>query len=207
LSGNIPWAMYSINIALSQDYTVQLYADTVCSLPLGPGVNTTASQVCLENKESGWGWFGSFALTSLVPLSLPSEPDDPDPPKSESPPSPVEAGPPSTSSSGLGKDDIIGIVLAILGAILVAFIVYFAYTSLRKSKGREAEYGSIAGEPSQVYPVAEPLSRGEQGGDNLSGPRSTTEVGGRLALGDDVLHPDPAETPKTDPAVENLVEL
>jgi hypothetical protein len=70
LQNNLPWAIYSIDVAPSQSqrYIVQLYADTNCSLPLGPPVNTTSSQLCIENEQTGWGWFGAFEIVSLVPL-------------------------------------------------------------------------------------------------------------------------------------------
>jgi hypothetical protein len=123
----------------SQRYTVQLYANTNCSLPLRPVVNTTASQVCLENEQTRLGWFSAFEIASLVHLHSAS--------------SPAESGLPSSSSpsgSSLGKGDIIGIVFAILGALVVAFLICYVYSRLkkRKSTGGVVEYGTVVGEPS-----------------------------------------------------------
>jgi hypothetical protein len=62
--------MYSINVLPSQTegYSVQLYVDTNCSLLLGTPVTEAANQLCVANKEDGYGWFGAFELAAVVPF-------------------------------------------------------------------------------------------------------------------------------------------
>lgn len=65
------------------------------------------------------------------------------------------------------------------------------------------EYGTVLGEPLQVYPVTE--AKEDEAELVLKSPAEEV-VGARLALGDDFVHSDAGKTGGRD-TVENLVEF